>query len=339
MPELTDDLLDRIVAQSDRRPPAARSASSKRLRDECLVAVLQALRAVGFGAGEIVADHGERLRRWQVSSRRAGPAATASGVVRHPRHLTVTWDDGHRGEFHHRWLRDNCACSACRHPQTGERLLDTFALDPDVAPVGLTVSDRSILVDWTDGHASELDLAWLRRHGAPGSPAPSGSHRRHWGAETADDLPEFAYVDLIAGDDELAAFMAAVRSTGIAFVRAAPANEEALASLAGRVGTVRRTNFGPDFHVEAVAEPNNVAYTAVELRPHTDLPYHEYPPGIQFLHCFVADAPGGESTLADGFWVADRVRAVDRTPSASCARPRSRIALSTSTPTCASPPR
>ena len=78
-----------------------------------------------------------------------------------------------------------------------------------------------------------------------------------------------------------------------------------------RVGTTRRTNFGPDFHVQAVAEPNNVAYTAVELRPHTDLPYHEYPPGIQFLHCFVADAPGGDSTLVDGFWVADRLQSLD----------------------------
>ncbi len=78
--------------------------------------------------------------------------------------------------------------------------------------------------------------------------------------------------------------------------------------LARRVGHIRETNFGPDFHVEAMLDPNNVAYTSVELRPHVDLVNHEHPPGIQFLHCLVADAPGGESTLADGFWIADRLR-------------------------------
>ena len=103
-------------------------------------------------------------------------------------------------------------------------------------------------------------------------------------------------------------FVDTVWTDGVAFVRDAPTNEEALRALAQRVGHIRATNFGPDFHVEAMVEPNNVAYTSVELRPHTDIVNHEHPPGVQFLHCFVADAPGGESTLVDGFWVADRVR-------------------------------
>ena len=77
------------------------------------------------------------------------------------------------------------------------------------------------------------------------------------------------------------------------------------------VGHLRETNFGVDWQVVAKPDPNNVAYTAIELQLHTDLPNREVPPGIQFLHCLVADAPGGDSTLADGFWVAEQIRRED----------------------------
>jgi hypothetical protein len=42
--------------------------------------------------------------------------------------VAVDWDDGRQSRFHAVWLRDNCACSACRHPQAMERqflLIDT----------------------------------------------------------------------------------------------------------------------------------------------------------------------------------------------------------------------
>ncbi len=125
------------------------------------------------------------------------------------------------------------------------------------------------------------------------------------------EAPEFEHAGVVADDGELLRFLDAVWTTGLAFVRGVPTEEEALRNLAERVGHVRETNFGRDFHVEAMVEPNNVAYTSVELRPHTDLPNRESPPGIQFLHCWVSDAPGGDSVLVDGFWVADRIRDED----------------------------
>jgi gamma-butyrobetaine dioxygenase len=225
------------------------------------------------------------------------------------RHVAITWDDGDRAEFPFFWLRDNCPCLQCVHPQTGERLLDTFGLDPDVRPVSLAESAGVLFIEWIDGHHSELGMPWLREH-CPGDrrrPAELPP-RRHWGAEIAASLPEFEYADVVSGDELLLRFAETVWTVGIAFVRNVPTTEATLRDLARRIGHVRATNFGPDFHVEAMPDPNNVAYTPVELRPHTDLPYHQNPPGIQFLHCFTADAPGGESTFVDGFWVADQLR-------------------------------
>ena len=57
VPELTDELLDRIVDQSDAQTKGATPREMERLRDDCLVAVMHGLRDVGVGAGESLAAY------------------------------------------------------------------------------------------------------------------------------------------------------------------------------------------------------------------------------------------------------------------------------------------
>lgn len=57
VPELTDELLDRIEAQSDRQAAGATVRELERLRDVCLVGILKALREIPYGAGEVIAEH------------------------------------------------------------------------------------------------------------------------------------------------------------------------------------------------------------------------------------------------------------------------------------------
>lgn len=54
VPELTDELLDRIEKQSDDQAGDASVRELERLRDRCLVAILRGLREVPYGAGEDV---------------------------------------------------------------------------------------------------------------------------------------------------------------------------------------------------------------------------------------------------------------------------------------------
>jgi carnitine 3-dehydrogenase / betainyl-CoA thioesterase len=61
VPELTEQLVERIVAQSDAQAAGRSIRELESLRDECLVAVLQGLRSVGFGAGEVVDDYERAL--------------------------------------------------------------------------------------------------------------------------------------------------------------------------------------------------------------------------------------------------------------------------------------
>jgi carnitine 3-dehydrogenase len=55
VPELTDQLVDRIVDQSDAQAAGRSVRELERLRDDCLVAVMQGLRANDTGAGAVLA--------------------------------------------------------------------------------------------------------------------------------------------------------------------------------------------------------------------------------------------------------------------------------------------
>jgi carnitine 3-dehydrogenase len=61
VPELTDELIDRIVAQSDAQAAGRSVRELEQLRDDCLVSVLQALRTHGVGAGAVLAAYERAL--------------------------------------------------------------------------------------------------------------------------------------------------------------------------------------------------------------------------------------------------------------------------------------
>jgi carnitine 3-dehydrogenase len=97
VPELTDELIDRIVAQSDEQAGGMDVRQMERRRDDCLVAILQALREQGVGAGAVLA----RYERALMGAAAAGEAASDS--ARRPQHrarVLPEWVDynGHAHE-------------------------------------------------------------------------------------------------------------------------------------------------------------------------------------------------------------------------------------------------
>jgi carnitine 3-dehydrogenase len=61
VPELTPELIDKIAAQSDAQAGGLSVRELERLRDDNLVALLQALRAQQYGAGAVLHEHEARL--------------------------------------------------------------------------------------------------------------------------------------------------------------------------------------------------------------------------------------------------------------------------------------
>jgi carnitine 3-dehydrogenase len=61
VPELDDALLDKLVAQSDAQAAGRDVRELERLRDDCLVALIQGLRSQQVGAGAVLADYERAL--------------------------------------------------------------------------------------------------------------------------------------------------------------------------------------------------------------------------------------------------------------------------------------
>jgi carnitine 3-dehydrogenase len=77
VPELDDALLDKIVAQSDAQANGLGIRELERLRDACLVAILQALKTNDYAAGELLANYETTLWRGQAKAARSAPVTAA----------------------------------------------------------------------------------------------------------------------------------------------------------------------------------------------------------------------------------------------------------------------
>ncbi|MYD96545.1 MAG: L-carnitine dehydrogenase [Gammaproteobacteria bacterium] len=62
-PELTAELVDKLVAGAEKQAAGRRVKELERLRDDCLVSIMEALRGHRVGAGATLADNQQRLRR------------------------------------------------------------------------------------------------------------------------------------------------------------------------------------------------------------------------------------------------------------------------------------
>jgi trimethyllysine dioxygenase len=112
----------------------------------------------------------------------------------------------------------------------------------------------------------------------------------------------------MGSDEGVLAWLRLVARYGFCVVTGTPADARSTQALAERVGYVRETIFGGFWEFTADLEKADTAYTNLELRPHTDGTYSHDAPGLQMLHCLEFDGEGGESTMVDGFRIADELR-------------------------------
>ena len=128
VPELTDALLDKIVAQSDLQAAGRSVRELERLRDDCLVSIIQGLRAHDFGAGSVLAD----FERALFAAAPAVPAAEDEAPLR--LHSAVVAPD---------WIDYNGHAHESRYLQvfgdTTDALLRRIGLDPGAGSSYFTV--------------------------------------------------------------------------------------------------------------------------------------------------------------------------------------------------------
>lgn len=210
--------------------------------------------------------------------------------------------------FNYFWLRDNCATSW--DPVTQERTFDVLEEPDDLSAQHAEVVSGDLKLVWRDGHQSQFSLAWLERW-SNGEYLPDIAVRTRvpWYSDHYSKMARFDYTDLVINPARVADWTESLLDEGVSIVQGLPDSNEGLKELCNLIGTVRASFSGHEFDVFSKADPENLAYTSKSLELHTDLPPEELPPGVQFLHCRINDAEGGDSLFVDAMAVANKLKA------------------------------
>jgi carnitine 3-dehydrogenase len=117
VPELDDALLDKIVAQSDAQAGTASIRELERLRDDCLVSVLQGLRARHFGGGAVLEDFERRLYALAAQATRAVEVDESRPLRLHEARVLPEWVDynGHMTEYRYLHVFGDATDALFRH--------------------------------------------------------------------------------------------------------------------------------------------------------------------------------------------------------------------------------
>ena len=228
-------------------------------------------------------------------------------IFKKSKYIEIKWDDKHISKFHFLWLRDNCPTAF--HKDTRMRNFNILSVSKNIRPININYSNNTLDIVWSENdHLSNYNLKWLRNNCyTEKNNRPDKSPYQLWDSKfiTKIETVTFDYNKIISNDSELKKWLNAIYIFGIAIVKNAPIKEKSAFKILNLIGIHRETFFQTPFEVINIPKPNNQAYTADALANHTDLPYYEYVPGYQFLHCLVNNTSGGSSTAVDGFAVSN----------------------------------
>jgi gamma-butyrobetaine dioxygenase len=226
--------------------------------------------------------------------------------------LNVKWDNGENSNYHFLWLRDNCDCNECVTSLSKEQVFEICDVPFEIKPSSVELSsDNMINITWDyEAHQSSYHPGWLKEH----CYSVKAREKRYiapkiWDKQVIEkDLPIYQYESVMNDDKVLLNWLYDQRDFGISKIENVKNELKTVQKVAERISFIRQTNFGTVFNVESKPNANSAAYTNLKLPLHTDLPTRELQPGLQFLHCLVNDASGGESILIDGFKIAVHMR-------------------------------
>jgi alpha-ketoglutarate-dependent taurine dioxygenase len=239
-------------------------------------------------------------------------AITVKRISSQPEMLTVEWETGEVSEFASLWLRDNLRED--RDPHSGQRLVDIADLPETPRIRSAVAGNGAVRVEWEgESRPASFDVAWLASHAVDGPlQGPQYATRLWLEGAALDASRDFAWAGIAQLREDLrlrADWLTRLLQDGIAFLSGVPPQEAAILDTVSMIGRVAETNYGLVFDVRSVPQPENLAYSDLGLGLHTDNPYREPVPGFQALHVLIASPDGGESLFADGFALAERLRA------------------------------
>jgi hypothetical protein len=206
-----------------------------------------------------------------------------------------------------RWLRDHGDDPVSLNPETKQRLVDTFAIPRDVAPLAVRIDGGRLDIDWSDGAHTGHSISTLKRlvttRRAP-EVRPTAGFRIEGDLDLWSSAPGVSWFDLACLDDDETwqpAIEHLYRYGWVAF-DGAELGEAASARLAARIGYPRACIFGTLWNMNSGSfEHADSAYESGNLDVHTDGTYSHDAPGTIIFAQQLKTGEGGDSVLVDGF--------------------------------------
>jgi len=191
-------------------------------------------------------------------TRRLSSEATVPGIEKGNESILVNWNKEKDmwSKFHFDWLRDNCPCPKCKHPELKQRHLDTLE---DATPAKVDVESKDIVqVEWRDGHRSQYSHDWLLTnsycHNNIGAVKPQSAPKRkmtYWDRDTIPDpSPEVNYHDVMMDDKSILALLQKTYQYGYCFVLDTPPTLESNVEMGERIGPLINSFYGIQWHIE-----------------------------------------------------------------------------------------
>ncbi|KAH9509320.1 hypothetical protein Btru_046770, partial [Bulinus truncatus] len=223
----------------------------------------------------------------------------------------IKWNDDSQSEFHSIWLRQNCHCESCRHPN-GQRLLVPTSVPTSTYLDNLSTEGNYLKFSWSSAfgqHQGVIPIGFLRNNSYDKTSMTIKRQAVKCGNPCLE-IPSISFSEVTSSPLGILKMLQQINEEGLTILKDVPIQDSVVVEVANLIGPVKATIYGTTFDVEVTSDPINVAYSNLEIDLHQDLVYYESPPGLQLLHCLKFDdcVKGGESIFLDVFYVADQFR-------------------------------
>ena len=212
-----------------------------------------------------------------------------------------------KSEIHPFWLRERVDGEEFLDKKTQQRLFDPTSLNSEIKINKASINNNFLEINFNDGVNSKLDIKKLTLEFSNKDILLKTIHKIKWDS-TLKDIKNFEYKENFFESREMYDLLISFYKYGFVIIKNVPTDNNFIVKFANSIGSVRRTNFGEYFNVKSKIDPNDLAYTSMQLSPHTDNPYRNPVPCIQLLHCIINEVSGGFSTIVDGFTVCEDLK-------------------------------
>ena len=218
---------------------------------------------------------------------------------------TITLEEGKlKGiKLHSLWLRERLIGEDFVDQNNLQRLYEPSLIDQSLSIMDVIVKDKFLNITFSDGVNGNINIDEIYDEINFIDCIP---HKKIW--KKTDKLQIFDNKKIHQDKNNLIEMLRSFYEYGYVIIENTKAEESEVINFAEKIGPVRTTNWGKLFNVVSKPNPNDLAYTALELKSHSDNHYRKPVPGIQLLHCIANESTGGDSSLVDGFIVAEYLK-------------------------------